>query len=485
LVNIVPDFISFDYSLTCLVTVVVNDADDLPLLSYQTFHINENVKPGILPYFISVYDEDEDDLLNGMFSIVCLTCSSNGSLSDSYGDPFEVILSTGVLALKVNTSLNYELQSQYNYSVRFSVRNISTSNVITIYIVDVPEPPQLVTLGPIRILETHSGFIAHVNATDDDYFVSTHGKYCRDRCNLIYTLLSGSFGDIEIDRISGAISTTSRGLDYENQDSYELIVKVADQNGLFSVGIIEIIIDDVPDCSILRLNYLSTPKSDSNAALDKMLTMGNDHLIMTGRNFGFTKLKLQSHSNTMTTVNAYLIETVSREVYAYFENCYVDVVNTVINCTVPDGIGKGYMVGMAIDITTDEGNHTCSCNSSGLNQLLSYTVPKINAVTVSNTTDGLLNATEVFISGNSFGIIGDYFHGFIRAYYSSSMQQLQEIYEESTVDAIDCIVVQRDTKLKCLLPNSFPRVGRDISWIVKVGNQVAICDLVVSVIVSL
>ncbi|MDQ0462480.1 Ca2+-binding RTX toxin-like protein [Caulobacter ginsengisoli] len=194
-------------------TVNVGNLNETPVISAQTFSINENAGANATVGTVSASDPDAG--ANGTLSY---------SLTGTDAAAFTINATTG--ALTKNTSADYDTKSSYSFNVVAtdnSGSGLSASAPITVNINDLNEAP---TVGAqsLSVNENVSTGTAVGTVTASDADANSANR------NLRYALSGTGASNFSIDATTGAI-TTAAALNYESAAAYNLTLTVTDQGG--------------------------------------------------------------------------------------------------------------------------------------------------------------------------------------------------------------------------------------------------------------
>ena len=447
---------------SCTVAIAVTDINEPTTLESQSFETNEissysgplHAPGGGEELTVVIIDEDAEDqpsALADTFSLTCISCAA---------DPLDIDANTGVLQLKADFSLNFESVSSYLYNVTWSSRGVTETARLDLTILDVNEPP-LAFSDTIAIDENLSpSTIGYISATDPDFEdeIDFGSSYCGSNCGLVYSIVSSTSGAFVVDAVSGAITLTSLGVDYENAVSHTINVKVTDSGGLACFTTITVDVSDVADCAISLI-------SDMNGgALNATATEGGSMMLLTGRNFGPTMARMSAAgmSEGAITLTASIQSggVAASSSYVFSMPCTMYRVsphdNTAMNCTVPAGISSNLGAVVTIEVDYGGGLGVSSCTTALSASKMSYGVPVVNSI---STATGLPTAggSAVTISGSNFGAKG--------VEYNLVTALMNNAYFSST---INCAVTTAHTAVSCTAASG---IGSNVDWTLSVGGQ--------------
>ena len=193
------------------ITVSVQDINETPTISNQSFTIEENSVNGDLVGTVLAFDQDNAQTLS--FTI----------LTGNAGGIFALNQLNGELSVTNSAALDYE--STPSYSLEILVQdngsgNLSSQATITISLLNVNEPPVINNQSFLISENSADGtLVGTVNATDPDA-----GQ------TWTFSILSGNEGNaFEINPVSGNINVyNSSAVDYESHSTFSLSIGVQD-----------------------------------------------------------------------------------------------------------------------------------------------------------------------------------------------------------------------------------------------------------------
>jgi hypothetical protein len=240
-------------SVQCPLEVNVLDSNDCPHIPPQARFIHENSAIGaFVGAAITVMDEDYGLHSEGriIFSV------------DS--DIFAIGITTGMLSVASSSKLNYEELQRIEltvYATDDAVVPCTTNSTITVYIVDVNEPPSIVPgqVGSVieftkELFQDLSVSVLNATASDPD-----NGDTLR------FSLHSSNSSNLfRMNSETGVIfAVDSTAFDFETRNTYFLDISVTDGGGLSSSQQVEIHVVDINEAPVFKL---LTGNIDENSA---------------------------------------------------------------------------------------------------------------------------------------------------------------------------------------------------------------------------
>jgi hypothetical protein len=198
-----------DGTVTVVITPVVDIAPDI---NAQSLNINENSNNSAIVGTITVSDIE---VTNG-YDALTYTISS-GNLNNA----FALHQTSGQVTVNNQAALNHESNSSITMTVLISdLATLQDSAVVTIFINDINEPPNIST-GQIFNIDENSV---------DDAVVGTVTAVDVDDDQLTYSILSGNIGGaFKIISTTGQLQVANGSqLNYEVLDTYTLNIQVQD-----------------------------------------------------------------------------------------------------------------------------------------------------------------------------------------------------------------------------------------------------------------
>ncbi len=190
-------------SSSAKITIVIEDTNDQPDISQQTFQVDEDSEVGIEIGEILAKDQDQGQELTFIYA----------------GDaPFVLNSATGILSL--SKALDYEQKNKYELTVEVTdngPESQSSSSVITIIVNDVNESPEI----------SDQSFEVSGDSSIDDVVGTVIASDPDQNQQLTYEFVEAGDLPFEIHQSTGLIRVSNL-LDYESQNIYELQVNVHD-----------------------------------------------------------------------------------------------------------------------------------------------------------------------------------------------------------------------------------------------------------------
>ncbi|MGE5757896.1 MAG: cadherin repeat domain-containing protein, partial [Sideroxydans sp.] len=214
-------------SSTATVTVNVNNVNEPPVISNQTFAVDENSVNGTAVATVVASDPDAGAALT--YSIV--GPNSGGFVIDP---------ATGALSVGNSAAMDHETHPSYALTVQASDGVLSSTATVTVNVNNVNEPPAIAnqTLPNINENSPNGTAVGTVVASDPDAGDT-----------LTYSITGGNTGNaFAIDSGTGAISVNNTAaLDYETTPTFNLTVRATDAGGLFASSTVTINLNNLPE----------------------------------------------------------------------------------------------------------------------------------------------------------------------------------------------------------------------------------------------
>ncbi|ETR69722.1 MAG: outer membrane adhesin like protein, partial [Candidatus Magnetoglobus multicellularis str. Araruama] len=210
-VNLVVTVSDGEIDAKASITINIDDINDPPVITNQTFNIDEDSKN--TAYVGTVVASDEDRPKNNL---------TYNILSGNDNNAFVIHESTAVMRVNNTSTIDFEKQDQYVLTVQVDDGQARREADITINIRNTNDnPPQVENLSIVVDENQPNGYaIGFVTATDADNNV------------LRYRILSGNINRVFAfpDANSGTITVQYGNLlDYELEPEYALVVEVSDE----------------------------------------------------------------------------------------------------------------------------------------------------------------------------------------------------------------------------------------------------------------
>jgi Cadherin domain/RTX calcium-binding nonapeptide repeat (4 copies) len=253
------------------VTINVTDVNERPTLTVDQTPVEAREDVGDIVILADVDATDPDTRAD----------TDSGTANDNYndltfsifagndGELFEIDAANGNVSLAAGKSLNYETADSYTLTVRVTDGpGLFDQKTVTINVIDVNEAPTLtVDQTPVEAREDVGVdvILADVDATDPDTRADSDTGTANDTFNdLTFSIFAGNDGGLfEIDPTTGEISlAVGRKLDYEDDRSHTLTIRVTDGPGLSDEVEVTINVTDVNE--------------GPNAGADKIVSVAED-----------------------------------------------------------------------------------------------------------------------------------------------------------------------------------------------------------------
>lgn len=223
--------------------ISVTDKNEYPVVTKKDFAVPENSVAGTVVDTVKASDPDTKNAAYGTLTYM---------LRDS-DVPFVIDSKTGVVTVAKGVKLDYEVKDSYTLKVRVTDGSLNTDVDFVVKILNVNEPPQLVTKEVTVPEDSPVGSsVGKVEATDPE----------NDK--LIYKIVGGDSSVFAIDSITGTLKLKTP-LDYETKSEYTIEVEVTD--GEFTdKAPVKINIKDVIESSTVVVNAVETIDGIKSAA---------------------------------------------------------------------------------------------------------------------------------------------------------------------------------------------------------------------------
>ncbi|ETL93981.1 hypothetical protein L917_07983 [Phytophthora nicotianae] len=230
-------------TVQCPVIIYVIDTNDCPQISKQVRHIHENSAAGtFVGDAITVRDED-------------YSLHSSGRITFTVNSDIFTIETSGILMISNSSKLDYEIQQQVDlvvFATDDAVESCTSNATVTIFVVNVNEPPLIVPSQVGSVLEftkalSQDSSVAVLNVT-------AHDPDKDDK--LGFSLLSSNISYLfRIEYVTGKIFVTdTSAFDFEKRSMYHLDVTVTDLGGLTSTQQVEIRVVDTNEPPVFKLS---------------------------------------------------------------------------------------------------------------------------------------------------------------------------------------------------------------------------------------
>lgn len=229
------------------------------------------------------------------------TCTLTGDAKSTFK------LVNGSIVVNNNRLLDYEANHLLYIYVRCEdsgVPPLSLTKKLSIGIADVNEPPYDLRLTKTTISENvANGYVGTLRASDPDWLLQ----------KFQYKLLNGT----DFFHLDGNSLKTAKALDFENKNSYSIVIKVTDRGGLFHIQKFTIQVIDKNDPPFdLKCSGFSTPETSKSGTTLGYCTAADQDLLQT-HYYKITKIiGLGYNSQTIATYpkRLFLIESTTGRV---------------------------------------------------------------------------------------------------------------------------------------------------------------------------
>ncbi|MDD2526927.1 MAG: cadherin domain-containing protein, partial [Lentimicrobiaceae bacterium] len=240
------------------VTIQINDVNEHPVINNQSFSVNEFSAAGTPVGNIIASDPDNGQTLT--YAIV----------SGNTASAFALNPATGLLTVNNSSVINNQTNPEFNLVVSVTdngAGNLSDQATITILVTEVNLPPVINNQAFIINEKSATGtLVGTVQATDPNT-----GQ------QLTYTIVSGNTGSaFQLNSSTGDLTVnSSESLNYNNNPSFNLVVKVTDNGfgNLTDQATITVNLIQEPEMS-LSFNITHQTPQNSDGAIDLTVSGG-------------------------------------------------------------------------------------------------------------------------------------------------------------------------------------------------------------------
>lgn len=222
--------------------VRVENVNEKPIISQQTFPVKENAKNGAI---VGQVKWDDTDSTKNSLGLYTHEEFRNDILEAIGGDTAIFALNeTGFITVKYGDSLDYEKQTQYSLLVRVRDKNDASlwdTTSVTISVTDVDDPPHIIDTDTTVIVppgggdpaDTIGNIVNKGNVDENNPAYALAGiivATCSDTTKtLYYEIEKDTSGLFQVNPLTGIVSVKDpMVLDYETVNQYEITVKVSD-----------------------------------------------------------------------------------------------------------------------------------------------------------------------------------------------------------------------------------------------------------------
>ena len=236
-------------SSQAIITISLTDINEVPVITNQSFSVDENSPNGTLAGTISASDPDAGQTRT--FSIV----------SGNTGGAFSINAISGILTVANLAELNYEIRPSFTLIIKVQdngIGNLNSQATITVSLNDVNEAPVL-TDQSFTVNENSA------NGTQVGTAVTTDPDAGQTKS---FSIISGNIGGtFAINAATGILTiANSTTLDFETTPSFAIVVKVQDNgNGsLSSQATLTVSLADVNEAPVINGQSFSLPENSAN-----------------------------------------------------------------------------------------------------------------------------------------------------------------------------------------------------------------------------
>jgi len=227
-VQVVDDW-TIPSSTSATITIALTDINEIPTINDASFALEENTSINTFVGHVTAEDPDNGQSLN--YSII----------SGNVNNAFQIGSANGNITVQNMSAINFEAMNQFELVIQVQDNGAGSLTAIadvTVNITDVNENPVLDD-DSFTIAENSASntFVGQLTATDPD-----NGQ------SLTYSILSGNINNaFQINPNNGNLSVqNTAALDFENWNTFSLLVRV-DDNGAVSLFDVATIIIDLTD----------------------------------------------------------------------------------------------------------------------------------------------------------------------------------------------------------------------------------------------
>ena len=232
---------------TAVITIDVNDVNDIPTIEPQSFFVDENSPAGTPVREGAVVATDQD----GTISNYAITLGNDAGF-------FTINPTTGLISVADGATLNAEVEpTTIVLTVEVTDDNTETPGVnsaeVTIEIENVPEAPVIEDQTFTIAENPESAFVGNVPSIDED-----------EGDSVSYAITAGNEdGLFAIDNNGNIIITDTAQIDFETTPQFELIVTATDSGNLSDTATVTIDVTDANELPTLTVeNIISALPED-------------------------------------------------------------------------------------------------------------------------------------------------------------------------------------------------------------------------------
>ena len=238
-----------------LTIYVENENDNTPIISEQTFFVDENMPNGTWIGTVVASDKDPDDTL--VYSI------GTGNINDA----FAINSENGKLTVNGEGKINYEDVSIYTLQIKVSDGINTGQNNITVKVLEANDPPVIYDQSFSVNEKSQNGIIiGTVTATDEDPGDS-----------ITFSITEGNTDSIFFIDTEGNIKLINANrINYEQKAYYDLKIEVSDGNFVSAATITINVIDQNDPPLLFAQNFDIKEKSDQYTVIGQVVATDED-----------------------------------------------------------------------------------------------------------------------------------------------------------------------------------------------------------------
>ncbi len=241
------------YPGTAQITITVNDVNESPVVTDQTFSVAERSPQGYIVGKVSASDPESAKL---SYEIV----------SGNENKAFALNRDSGEITVADSAKLNYEIATDYELVIRVSDGINSDTATVTVTVFYVNESPflsgenQTFSVDENCAAGTAVGMVSADDPNDDP---------------LTYEITAGNeSGRFAIGKDTGKITVAASGLDYETISEYKLTIQISD--GTYSyAGIVTVNVNDINEIPEIKAQTFSVDEDIANGELAATVSVYN------------------------------------------------------------------------------------------------------------------------------------------------------------------------------------------------------------------
>lgn len=234
-----------DVTSKSTVTVNINDINEQPAISPQSFSVFENSTNGSMVGMVMASDPDTADSLT--YSI------TGGNISNA----FVIDAATGEISVNKKSALDFESVASFSLSVAVTDQgNLTRKAIVTVNVIDINDPPVIADqMFSVDESSPNGTVVGTVVAADADAGDS-----------LTYSITGGNVnGVFDINSSTGEISVAKRSyLDFEALSTYALSVAVVDQDNVQRKATVTVNVNDTNEQPLISPQMFTVSDGSPN-----------------------------------------------------------------------------------------------------------------------------------------------------------------------------------------------------------------------------